>query len=127
MKKVFTVSFVSLFTLFSGFSMDFSVDMNPGIVFPSGKCAEIMKGPAFGADVGFNLHFLDLITVGPEIGVDYIIKEGEPSSIVDIAPGIKAVHICIHGDALVLDLMPQPEFTLQAMIILEKKCIRKRL
>lgn len=90
MKKVFTVSFVSLFTLFSGLSMDFSVDMNPGIVFPSGKCAEIMKGPAFGADVGFNLHFLDLITVGPEIGVDYIIKEGEPSSIVDIAPGIKA-------------------------------------
>ena len=88
MKKVIVI--ISAFILsFMVHAMDFSVDVNPGLVFPSGESKNNLKGPALGTDLAFNFHLYDIFTVGPELGIDYIIKEGNPSSIVDIAPGVK--------------------------------------
>lgn len=89
MKKVLTAFFTAVVMAGAGHAMDFSVDVNPGMVFPSGKCADTLKGPAAGADLAFNFHILDRFTVGPEFGFDYIIKDGDPSYVMDFAPGVK--------------------------------------
>ncbi|MCF0242099.1 MAG: hypothetical protein HUK25_05635 [Treponema sp.] len=87
MKKVLSF-FAAAVMAVSAFALDFSFNLNPGVIILSGNCTETLKGPAVGADVGFNFHFMDMFTVGPEFGVDYIIKDGQPSYVLDFAPGV---------------------------------------
>lgn len=90
----FKVLFLFFFSLsFSIFAIDISFRTVPqtGIPLESFKYSNqknIIEKPSFGLSETIDLNFLNCLAIGPEFIFNYIQKNGNPSFLIDVAPGL---------------------------------------
>lgn len=92
--QIKTLIFLFFFSFsFSSFAIDISFRTVPqtGIPLSSMKYSDqdkIIEKPSFGLSETIDINFLNCLAIGPEFIFNFIQKNGNPSFLIDIAPGL---------------------------------------
>lgn len=92
LKKV-SVIFAAFAVMSALSAVELNFRLTPNLLAPVGSMVDkndkkIIVNPAFGVTGSFGINLFDLISVGPELGLKYIQKEGNPTYFMDYFGGL---------------------------------------